>query len=31
MLVNFAMLGLIGSVYSHENRVGKGMKYATAR
>lgn len=31
MLVNFVMLGLIGSVYSHENRVGKGMKYATAR
>ena len=31
MLVNFIMLGLIASVYSHENRVGKGMKYATAR
>lgn len=31
MLVNFVMLGLIGSVYLHENRVGKGMKYATAR
>lgn len=31
MVVNFVMLGLIGSVYSHENRVGKGMKYATAR
>lgn len=25
MLVNFAMLGLIGSVYSHEDKLGKGM------
>ncbi len=25
MMVNFAMLGLIGSVYSHENKLGKGL------
>lgn len=25
MLVNFAMLGLIGSVYSHEDKLGKGI------
>ncbi len=31
MIVNFAMLGLIGSVYSHESTQGKGMKYAAAR
>lgn len=31
MVVNFIMVGLIGSVYSHENRIGKGMRYATAR
>lgn len=30
MIVNFCMLGLIGSIYSHEKKVGKGIKYATA-
>lgn len=28
MIVNFAMLGLIGSVYSHESKMRKGMRYA---
>ncbi len=31
MMVNFAMLGLIGSIYSHENKIGKEMRYATTR
>lgn len=30
MIVNFCMLGLIGSIYSHEKKVGRGFKYATA-
>lgn len=30
MIVNFCMLGLIGSIYSHEKKVGRGIKYATA-
>lgn len=30
MIVNFCMLGLIGSIYSHERQVGRGMRYATA-
>lgn len=29
MMVNFAMLGLIASVYAHESGIGKGVKYAT--
>lgn len=29
MIVNFCMLGLIGSIYSHEKKVGRGIKYAT--
>ncbi len=28
MLVNFTMLGLISSVYSHENPIGKDIQYA---
>lgn len=31
MIVNFVMLGLIGSVYAHVSRLGKGMEYAAAR
>ncbi|WP_172136677.1 rod shape-determining protein RodA [Adlercreutzia sp. ZJ473] len=31
MVVNFVMLGLIGSVWSHESALGKGGNYATAR
>lgn len=30
MVVNFALLGLIGSVWSHESAIGKGGTYATA-
>lgn len=30
MVVNFVMLGLIGSVWSHESALGKGGNYATA-
>ncbi len=30
MIVNFCMLGLIGSIYSHENKIGKGFKNATS-
>lgn len=30
MVVNFAMLGLIGSVWSHESALGKGDNYAAA-
>jgi rod shape determining protein RodA len=29
MVVNFAMLGLIASVYAHESGIGKGVRYAT--
>ncbi len=31
MLVNFIMLGLIGSVYSHESGLGRGMRYGSTR
>lgn len=31
MLVNFIMLGLVGSVYSHESGLGRGMRYGSAR
>lgn len=30
MIVNFIMLGLIGSVYSHRTSMGKGVRYANA-
>ncbi len=31
MVVNFIMLGLIGSVYCHESKLGRGMQYGSAR